>query len=61
MESPDISIIIVSYNTEKITKNCLDSIYKSLQNSKINFQVIVVDNASKDNSITMLNDYCKTK
>ncbi len=52
----DLSIIIVSYNTEKITKNCLLSIYKSLKNSSIKFEVIIVDNGSTDNSINMIKD-----
>lgn len=50
----ELSIIIVSYNTAPITKNCLDSIKKSLANSKINWEIIVVDNASTDKSLQML-------
>jgi len=57
MESPDISIIIVSYNTEKITKNCLDSIYNSLKNTNLKYQIIIVDNASTDKSVEMLQKY----
>lgn len=51
----DISIIIVNYNTAQITKNCLDSIFKFTQN--IDFEVIVVDNASSDNSREILSNY----
>lgn len=41
----DLSIIIINYNTSKLTFDCLKSIY--LQTPKnINFEVIVVDNAS---------------
>src|ERR1035437_5408285 len=42
----DLSIVIVSYNTKEVLKECLDSIYKSAKN--LSFEVIVVDNASKD-------------
>lgn len=52
-----LSIILVSYNTEKLTKVCLDSIYKFVTN--LNFEVIVVDNNSQDGSIEMLNEFQK--
>ena len=43
----DLSIIIVSYNTKDVLKECIESIYKTAKNS-LSFEVIVVDNASKD-------------
>jgi hypothetical protein len=48
----DISIIIVSYNTKEITRNCLKSIYDST--GKISFEVILVDNDSLDGSPAMV-------
>ena len=46
----DLSIIIVNYKTEELTTNCLASVYEShLQ--EVDFEVIVVDNASCDGSI----------
>ena len=50
----ELSIIIISYNTAPITKNCLDSIKKSLEKSSIGYEIIVVDNASTDQSIQTL-------
>jgi len=50
MAKPELSIIIVSYNTKTITQNCLESISKSLKNSRLNYEVIVVDNGSIDGS-----------
>lgn len=44
----DVSIIIVNYNTCKMTQYCVDSIYS--HTSGIDIEVIVVDNASKDGS-----------
>lgn len=48
-----LSIIIVNFNTYRYLENCLDSINKA--NSIIkNIEIIVVDNASKDNSIELI-------
>ncbi|WP_028544012.1 glycosyltransferase family 2 protein [Paenibacillus taiwanensis] len=54
----DLSIIIVNYNTCELTQNCLDSIYKSVTN--YSYEVILIDNASKDGSVEMLRDYSNT-
>ena len=54
MNKFDLSIIIISYNTEKITINCLKSIIESLKNSSLKYEIIVIDNASKDNSVSSL-------
>jgi len=50
MEKPELSIIIISYNTAKITVDCINSIIKSTKNNKLNFEIILVDNASTDSS-----------
>ncbi len=44
----DLSIIIVSYNTKEFLRECLESILKATP--QINYEVIVVDNASSDGS-----------
>jgi len=44
----DLSIIIVNYKTSQLTIDCLKTVYD--QTNKIDFEVIVVDNDSKDNS-----------
>lgn len=46
--SMDVSVIIVNYNTRETTKKCLDSIFEYTKD--ILFEVILVDNASKDGS-----------
>lgn len=41
----DVSIIIVNYNTNQLTCNCIGSIYT--ETTDIDFEIIVVDNASQ--------------
>lgn len=50
----DVSIIIVNYNTFNSTKKCIESIYEFT--NEINFEVILVDNNSKDQPIEKLLD-----
>lgn len=50
----DLSIIIISYSTRKITEDCLKSIYKSLETAGFSYEIIVIDNNSNDNSVQML-------
>ncbi|MET3019992.1 glycosyltransferase family 2 protein [Flavobacterium hydatis] len=45
----DVSIIIVNYNTQELTLQCLRSVYE--KTAGISFEVIVVDNASSDDSV----------
>ncbi len=50
----DISIITVNYNTSKYIRQCLDSV---LSQQGIEFEIIVIDNASQDNSLIILEQY----
>lgn len=51
---PLISIIIPVYNQENYIKQCLDSI---LSQSFKDFEIIIVDDESKDNTISIINKY----
>jgi GT2 family glycosyltransferase len=42
----DVSIIIVSYNTKDVLKECVESVFKTVGN--LSFEIIIVDNASTD-------------
>lgn len=48
----DVSVIIVNYNTSGLLRNCLLSIYEATKD--IDFEIVVVDNDSKDDSREML-------
>lgn len=46
----DLSIVIVNYNSLNFLLNCLDSIKRSLRDSRLKYEIIVIDNTSIDNS-----------
>lgn len=48
----DVSVIIVNWNTKDLLRNCLKSIYQTVRD--IIFEIVVVDNASSDGSVEML-------
>lgn len=48
MNSPTVSIIIISYNTKQLILNCLNSIEKYEANTP--YEIIIIDNGSTDGS-----------
>jgi GT2 family glycosyltransferase len=54
MNSIDLSIIVVSYNTKDILRHCLECIKIHARN--ISHEVLVVDNASTDGSSNMVEE-----
>ncbi len=51
---PDISAIVLSYNTKDVTLRCVNDLTNSLKKSNLKSQIIVVDNASTDGSADAL-------
>ena len=51
---PAISVIIPMYNTEKYVGDCLNSL---LEQTFQNFEVIIVDDCSTDNSVAVVENY----
>lgn len=51
-----VSVILLNYNSWKDTVECIDSL---LQSSYENFNIIVVDNCSSDDSIEKISQYLK--
>lgn len=48
----DVSIILVSYNTKDLTRDCINSIYEKTVG--LNYDIYVVDNNSQDGSQEMI-------
>jgi N-acetylglucosaminyl-diphospho-decaprenol L-rhamnosyltransferase len=59
MNTPDLAIVIVNWNTRDLLRDCLNSVYA---NQGVTFQVCVVDNASADGSPEMVErDFPQTR
>jgi GT2 family glycosyltransferase len=56
--NPQVIIIILNWNGWEDTLECLESIY---QINYPNYDIIVVDNNSEDDSIERIEDYCEGK
>ncbi|MCF8466237.1 MAG: glycosyltransferase family 2 protein [Sneathiella sp.] len=48
MIHPEVSIIVISYNTRELTLECIRSVFDQTKN--VSFELIVLDNASSDGS-----------
>ena len=53
---PSVAVIILNWNGWEDTVECLESLY---QINYPNYQVILVDNASQDDSIQKIKEYCQ--
>jgi len=51
-----ISVIVPVYNAERYISRCVDSILKQTYSD---WELLLVDDGSKDNSLAILNDYGK--
>ncbi|MDA8159953.1 MAG: glycosyltransferase family 2 protein [Desulfobacteraceae bacterium] len=51
----DVSIIIVNWNTKQLLLDCLASVYATIH--ELAFEVLVVDNASTDGSVSAVTAY----
>jgi len=57
----DVSIIIPNYNGEKYIANCLDSLSDQSFDAIGNSEIIVVDDCSSDNSVSIIKNFQNTK
>ena len=59
VEYPKVSIIILTWNSSKYIRRCVESIYENVKG--IPFEIIVVDNGSSDGTKEILKRYSETK
>ena len=57
--APRIALIIVNYNTPQDTVQCLESVFQLKHNAHLD--IIIVDNGSKDDSVSIIGDYLANK
>lgn len=56
----DVSVVIVSYNTRRLVEACLLSVERHLE-GRLDYEVIVVDNDSRDGTPGWLDDFAKER
>ncbi|AEK19263.1 family 2 glycosyl transferase [Methanococcus maripaludis X1] len=56
--NPQVSIIILNWNGWEDTIECLESLYRI---NYLNYNVVLIDNGSKDESIEKIQEYCSGK
>ena len=52
-----LSIIVTVYNKEKYLKKCLDSCLNQEKTTQGDYEIVVINDGSTDNSLTMLKEY----
>ena len=53
-----LSIVIPAYNEEESIAETIDSIEQALSNIKINHEILIVNDSSKDNTENVLKQLC---
>lgn len=49
--SPNVSVVMVSYNTCQMTLNAIQAVYQSIEKTDFSIEIVLVDNASSDNTV----------
>ena len=57
-EYPFVSVVVVSYNSNKHIKECLDSLL-DLDYPKNRYEILVVDGGSNDGTVNVVKEYKK--
>lgn len=62
MQNPELSVVIPAYNESKNLKNgVLDQVYDYLKVQNYSYEVLIVDDGSKDNTVEIARDWAKDK
>ena len=59
MKVPSITFIILTWNSESYLKVCFDSIIRKCSEEGISYEVIIIDNGSRDASCAVVEEYQK--
>src|SRR5690554_4308280 len=57
---PRVSVIVCTYNVCNYICKCLDSVFQQTLPSN-QFEVVIVDDASEDNTVDAINEYAKKR
>ena len=52
-----ITVVVPVYNTEKYLDNCLKSVIKATNNLDVKYEILIINDGSKDNSEVVINKY----
>jgi len=52
-----VSVVILTWNSEKYVKNCIESVFNEASPSNISIEIIVVDNGSTDGTVKILTQF----
>lgn len=58
MIGPRVAIVVLNWNRGQDTVECIESVFRS---SYDNYEVILLDNGSTDDSVHMIREFCKGK
>lgn len=58
MDSPIVSVVVISYNSSKYILDCLDSIYNQ---TYLNIELIISDDCSKDDTVDICKEWLSEK
>ncbi len=55
--SYDLSFVILTWNSEKYIQRCLNSIFSAFMESSVSYELLIVDNGSKDGTPHILREF----
>lgn len=61
MTQPELSIIVPAYNEEEMIVGTLDAIHNYLKTRKESFELIVVDDGSRDKTVSLVEEWGRAK